>query len=173
MTSGSFVESNRYKKILALTSKANYYVLGFGRYTPWTLDLTPPVVSGVETSVDELFGFIRVIQITGVAKTTQQLSDFSVNGDYYKKLPNTVQDLSTAKCKELCFEGTLTHSEITQPSWRSLSLHESPTALTLTGFITATLAGLSLTYLAHFRPRTKESGAIETIRLILPIDGGL
>lgn len=173
MTNGSFIQSNRYKKILELTSKPNFYLLGFGRYTPWTLDLTPPVVSGVETNVDELFGFIRVIQTTGVAKTTQQLSDFSVNGDYYKKLPNTIQALATAGCKEVCFEATLTHSEMTQPSWRSLSLHESSVALTQTGFLSSTLQNLSLTYLAHFNPRTKESGAIETIRLILPVDGGL
>lgn len=173
MTNGSFIQSNRYKKILELTSKPNFYLLGFGRYTPWTLDLTPPVVSGVETNVDELFGFIRVTEITGVAKTTQQLSDFSVNGDYYKKLPNTIQALATAGCKEVCFEATLTHSQMTQPSWRSLSLHQSATVLTLTGFIPPTLLNLSLIYLAHFTPRTKESGAVETIRLILPIDGGL
>lgn len=173
MTSGSYVESNRHKKILDLTSKANFYVLGFGRYTPWTLDLSPPVVSGVETSVDELFGFIRVTEITGVTKTTQELSDFSVNSKYYKKLTSSLEVLSIAKCREVCFEATLIHSEMTQPSWRSLSLYESSVALTQTGFLSSTLQNLSLTYLAHFSPRTKESGAIETIRLILPVDGGL
>ena len=130
-------------------------------------------MSGLETNVEELFGFIRVLQITGVSKTTQPLSDFSVNGEYYKKLTNTLQALSTAGCKEVCFEASLTHSQMTQPSWRSLSLHQSATALTLTDFIAPTLQNLSLTYLAHFSPRTKESSAVETIRLILPISGGL
>lgn len=173
MTNGSYIESNRHKKILDLTSKANFYVLGFGRYTPWTLDLSPPVVSGVETSVEELFGFIRVTQITGVTRTTQQLSDFSVNNQYYKKLTSSLEVLSIAKCREVCFEATLIHSEMTQPSWRSLSLHKSSVALTQTGFLSSTLQNLSLIYLAHFSPRTRESGAIETIRFILPVDGGL
>lgn len=173
MTSGSFIENNRYKKILELTGKPNFYLLGFGRYTPWTLDLTPPVVSGVETSVDELFGFIRVQEITGITQTTQELSDFSVDGEHYKKLTNSLPALSTFNCKQVCFEATLNHSQMTQPSWRSLSLHQSAAALSVTGFITPMLQGLSLAYLAHFRPRTKESGAVETIRLILPITGGL
>ena len=43
-------------------------------------------MSGLETSVDELFGFIRVQEITGVVQTTEDLSDFSVNGQHYKKL---------------------------------------------------------------------------------------
>lgn len=173
MNSGSYIESNRHKKILDLTSKANFYLLGFGRYTPWTIDLTPPIVSGVETNVDQLFGFIRVSEITGVTQTTQQLSDFSINGKHYKKLTSSMSVLSTANCREVCFQATLTNSEMTQPSWRSLSLHKSSVALTSTGFITPSLQNLTLTYLAHFRPRAKESGAIETIRFILPIDGGL
>jgi hypothetical protein len=173
MTSGSYIDTNKYKKILDLTSIPNFYVLGFGRYSPWTVDLSPPVVSGLETSVDELFGFIRVQEITGVVQTTEDLSDFSVNGQHYKKLTNNLSVLSTAKCREVCFEATLTHSEMTQPSWRSLSLHKSSVALTQTGFLSTTLQNLSLVYLAHFSPRTKESGAIETVRFILPIDGGL
>lgn len=171
INSSSFIQANRYKKIMSLIARPNFFLIGLGRYTPWSIDISPPTVSGVEISVQELIGFIRVTEIRGLTPVTQ-MEDFKIEGVGYKKL-STFSEVQNTKCREVCFEGTLTHNQLPQSSWRSLSLFESANAVTATGFLIPPVNNLTLMYLIHQRPKTKEQNATETIRLILPIGEGL
>ena len=168
ISSSSFIQANRYKKILSLAAKPNFYLIGLGKVSPWSLDISPPTGSGVETTVQELIGYIRVTEISGVVRATTS-TDFNLAGIGYKKLPNTLTSLQSNNCQEICFAGVLTHNQLTQLSWRSLSLFESASAITASGLITSTLSNLTLVYLAHFPPKTKEENALERIRLVLPV----
>jgi len=171
ITSFCFTQSNRYNKILTLIASPSSYLIGFGQYDPWTLDYSPPVPDPTVTDISEPIGFIPVQSIFGVAPTTSG-GLFTVGGVNYQQLSPTLSALQANLCSLVCFQGTLYHSDVPQQSWREIALYSTATAQTAE-FINAPLAGTALIGYENMSPTTRQPGAVEIIRLVLSIKGGL
>lgn len=174
MISTSFLNNNRYLKILDLTSKSNFFAFTFSRHTPWPIEYIPPSIPPDTTSPSELFAYLKTSSITPVLVVNQGSSyDFSFNGVFYKKIPvPTFPEISSNQCSLACFEATLVHNDLPQSSWRSLGLAISLTQITSTSLIPSNSPSLPTfyhLYLQHSGPKTKETNVTEIVRLVIPI----
>lgn len=173
----TYSNSFKYQKILELVSKKSKFVFSFNRYSPWSLDLIPPFPTP-NTTLSEFIGFLPISQLYPVITTSdsQNPNSFLVNNLLYLKIDSTYNSISSNKCSKLCFESSLDHNLLPQPSWRTMGLHMSTSVdIPFTSFVTSidTSIPLIMVYTHNAPPRTKENNVTETVRIILPISASL
>lgn len=174
MISYSFLNNNKYQKIVDICSKvtstSSTYALTFSQHSTWPIDYIPPSVTPDITTPVELFAYLKPSSASPVVQTiTQSYSDFNFNGIFYKKIFPSFSEVSSSNSSEVCFEATLNHNSLPQASWRSLGLALSSTAITNSNLITSGFSNLTHIYLQYSGPKTKELNVTETVRLILPV----
>lgn len=158
MDNYALLYQDRYLHLLDLINNRRL-LIGFGRTSPWLVDLIPDGVPPYINIQHECFGYVTA-SARPVIRVEEETEDtITVAGEYFLPIAATLSALRQNHCRYLLFEGTLEHNAVSGDipvAYRSIGLYRDavltpPNTLT-TGFIPAENVTANLIYLRTFSP---------------------
>lgn len=173
------------------TEPAPRYLFGFGKTSPWQLDLLADPVQPFFTKQVEVFGYIKASAKPVILIAEEEKDSYPeavlVDGEYYTPIEPTLQVIEDNFCHHIMFQGKLVHDKIkavnTPDSYRSLAVYRAIEYLTAdeellenlflgdgTTFINTRQAQGELLYMRHLdTPSYITPRLVEDIVVIVPL----